>query len=117
MAEGYDNTFRKGDAITLVLKHKPYIDLSIPPSANSYNDASCVTVGIYSPNKAETLVESADMKRVPNRPGWYFYRYQTTRDMAEGIYTAIFTTVTKIDCVEYTSRNVQEFILQDDEMA
>jgi hypothetical protein len=114
MAEGYDNTFRRGDAITLLLTHRPYINLGIPPSANDYNDASCVTVAIYGPDKKEIMVETVDMKRVPNRPGWYYYRYQTTREMSIGVYTVIFTAVTLIDGTEYSTRNVQEFILQDD---
>lgn len=113
-ADGFDNCYRKGDAITFLLKHRPYIDLGLPPSANDYRDATCVTLAIYDQNLRETLLEAVDMTRVPNRPGWYFYRYQTGRHMAEGVYTAIITAITTIDGTPLSSRNVQEFRLLDD---
>ncbi len=113
-SESFDNVYRRGDAITFVLKHKPYIDLSIPPSANDYRDATCVTIGIFDSTLKEALIDSSDMKRIPNRPGWYYFRYQSDKDMKTGNYTAICTAITKIDGIDYTTRNVQEFRLVDD---
>jgi hypothetical protein len=114
MVERYDQAYRRGDAITFVVKHKPFIDLSIPPSANDYRPASCMNISIWSEDLGEELLTSAEMRQVPNRPGWYFYRYQTTKTMLEGVYTAIITSITTIDGEDYTSRNVQEFRLTDD---
>lgn len=114
MPDQYDSLYRRGDAITFVLKHKPYLDLSIPPSAQEYKDASCVNIGIYDPSSTEELIYSTDMKKVPNRQGWYYYRYQTTKDMAIGLYTVIFTAITRIDGVDYSSRSVQQFRLISD---
>jgi hypothetical protein len=88
--------------------------LSIPPSANDYNDATCVTIGIFSSDLREKLLEGTSMIHVPNRPGWYYFRYQTTVTMRKGVYTAICTAITNIDGVDYTTRNVQEFRLIDD---
>lgn len=116
MVERYDQAYRRGDAITFVVKHKPYIDLSIPPSAQDYRDASCMNISIYSEEIGEELLKSATMTSVPNRPGWYYYRYQTTPQMLEGVYTAIITSITRIDGIDYTSRNVQEFRLVDDKV-
>lgn len=114
MVERYDQAYRRGDAISFVVKHKPFIDVSIPPSANDYRPASCMNISIYNEDLTETLINCACMKEVPNRPGWYFYRYQTTKEMQEGVYTAIVTSVTTIDGEDYTNRNVQEFRLTDD---
>lgn len=114
MVERYDQAYRRGDAITFVAKHKPFIDVSIPPSANDYRPASCINVSVYGETLTEPLLKSAAMNPVPNRPGWYFYRYQTTTEMEEGVYTAIITSTVVIDGNEYTSRNVQEFRLTDD---
>jgi hypothetical protein len=113
-AEAFDNVYRRGDAIVFVLKHKPYIDLSIPPSANDYRDATCVTIGVFAATIREKLVDGAPMLSVPNRPGWYYFRYQTDVTMKPGVYTAIITAITKIDSIDYTTRNVQEFRLVDD---
>lgn len=114
MVERYDQAYRRGDAITFLVRHKPFIDLSIPPSAQDYRDASCMNISIYDETLTETLLKCADMKKVPNRPGWYFYRYQTTPQMLEGVYVAIITSITTIDGEDYTSRNVQEFRLTSD---
>ncbi len=114
MSDEVDSVFRRGDAITLLLKHKPFIDLGLPPSSNEYRDATCVNFAIYDTTKAEALVFSDQMKRVPNRVGWYFYRYQTTRDMLVGLYTVIYTAITRIDGEDFTSRSVQQFRLMDD---
>lgn len=114
MVERYDQAYRRGDAITFVVRHKPFIDLSIPPSANDYRPASCMNISIYSEDLGETILHSKDMTPVPNRPGWYFYRYQTNKKMLEGVYTAIITSITTIDGNDYTNRNVQEFRLTDD---
>ena len=114
MSDIVDSVYRRGDAITLLLKHKPFIDLSLPPSSNEYRDATCVTVAIYDTSEDETVIFSAQMKRVPNRTGWYYYRYQTTRDMLVGLYTVIYTTVTRIDGEDLTSRAVQQFRLMND---
>lgn len=112
--ESYDHCYRRGECITFVLKHKPFIDLSIPPSSNDYRDASCVNVAVYGTSLKEQKLGGGVMSKVPNRPGWYFYRYQTTPEMLAGVYTAIFTTITTIDGKDYTSRNIQEFRLLDD---
>jgi len=112
--ETYDSAYRRGDAITFVFKHKPYVDLSLPPCSNEYRDAICVTLAIYDSTQKERLVYAVDMTRVPNRPGWYFHRYQTHPNMPSGIYTVIFTSLTKIDGIEYTNRAVQDFELMDD---
>lgn len=114
MSDVVDNVYRRGDAITLLLKHKPFIDLGLPPSSNEYRDATCVTFAIYDTTADEAIVFSDQMKRVPNRPGWYYYRYQTTRDMFTGLYTVIYTTITRIDNDDFTSRAVQQFRLMDD---
>jgi hypothetical protein len=111
---GFDNAYRLGDAITLVLKNKPYVDLGVPPTANDYRDAGCVTIAIYDPTQKEKLVQAEDMKKVPGKPGWYFYRFQTTAQMKPGVYTAVFTAITRIDGVDLTSKSVQEFRLMDD---
>ena len=116
MAEQFDTIYRKGDAIVFLLKHKPYIDLGVPASSNEYRDASCVNIGIYDPTKDENLVKSDDMKKVPNRPGWYYYRFQTTRDMQIGIYTVIMTAITKIDGENFSNRSVQQFRLMSDSL-
>lgn len=116
MADRFDNVYRKGDAIVFILKHKPYIDLGLPPSSNEFRDASCVNIGIYDPSTDEVLIKSDDMKRVPNRPGWYYYRYQTTRDMADGLYTVILNAITKIDGENFASRSVQQFRLMSDKI-
>lgn len=105
---------KRGDAVTFLLKHKPYIDLGVAPSANDYRDACCVTFAIYDTTQDERLIESNQMTRVPNRPGWYYYRYQTTRSMKSGIYTVTFTTVTTIDGIDYTNREVKELIVTED---
>ena len=112
--ERFDQVFRRGNAITFVVKHKPFIDLSIPPSANDYRPASCMNISIYGETLTEPLLNSASMRQIPNRPGWYYYRYQTTPQMLAGVYTAIITSITTIDGVDYTTRNVQEFRLVDD---
>lgn len=109
-----DSAYRRGDAITFLIKHKPFIDVSIPPSSNDYRDACCVTIAIYDSSLKELLVEACDMTRVPNRPGWYFYRYQTDRDMHIGTYIAAITTITKIDGKDYSSRSLREFTILDD---
>lgn len=114
MAIRYDNCYRKGDAITFILKNKPYVDLSIPASANDYRNANCVTLAIYDATQEETLLEAKEMTKVPNRTGWYYYRFQTLRSYKTGIYTAIFTVITNIDNVPLTTRSIQEFRLQDD---
>jgi len=118
--ERFDSTFRVGDAVTIIVKVKPYIDVSLPPSANDYRRVSCVKIAIYDPQ--EELVEDTrenprDMLPVPNRPGWYYYRYQTTPDMEQGVYTAIATAYCKIDTQVYQNRNVQEFRLVNDGIA
>lgn len=109
-----DTVYRIGDSITLLLKHKPFIDLGLPPSSNDYRDATCVTYAIYDSTEIETKLTEGVMKRVPNRTGWYFYRYQTVRGMNPGLYTVIFTTVTRIDGEDLSSRSVQQFRLVDD---
>jgi hypothetical protein len=109
-----DKVYRRGNAITFVIKHKPFIDLSIPPSANDYRPASCVNISIYDETLNETLLNCQTMTAVPNRPGWYFYRYQTTTSHQPGLYTAIITVITTIDNTDYTTRQVQEFRLVDD---
>lgn len=114
MSDNVDNVYRRGDAITLLLKHKPFIDVSLPPSSNEYRDATCVTFAIYDTTHDENMIFSDQMKRVPNRVGWYFYRYQTTRDMFTGLYTIIYTTITRIDGQDLTTRAVQQFRLLDD---
>jgi hypothetical protein len=111
MSEQYDNTYRPGDAITFLLKNKPFIDLGVPPSANDYRDAGCVTVAVYDTTLKEKLVQASDMKKVPNRPGWYYFRFQTTANMKPGVYTAVFTAITRIDGEDFTSKSVQEFRL------
>ena len=114
MSDTIDSVYRRGDALTLLLKHKPFIDVSLPPSSNEYRDATGVTFAIYGSDKEEHLVFSDKMKRVPNRVGWYFYRFQTTRDMDVGLYTVIYTTITRIDSEDLTSRSVQQFRLMND---
>lgn len=114
MTERYDQVYRRGDCITFVVKHKPFIDLSIPASANDYRPASCMNISIYNEKKTETLLATCAMRQVPNRPGWYYYRYQTNPQMVAGVYTAIVTSITTIDGIDYTNRNVQEFRLVDD---
>ena len=114
MSDSNDTAYRLGDALTLLLKHKPFIDVSLPPSSNEYRDANSVTFAIYGTDKDEHLVFSDKMKRVPNRTGWYFYRYQTNRSMKPGLYTVIYTTVTRIDGEELTSRSVQQIRLMND---
>lgn len=114
MAEAFDSVYRRGDSIVFLLKHRPYIDLSIPASANDYQDATCVTIGIFGATLKERLVDSANMTKVPNNPGWYYFRYQTSISMKVGVYTAICVAITKIDGVDYSTRNVQEFRLVDD---
>lgn len=114
MSIRYDNSFRKGDAITFILKNKPYVDLSIPASANDYRNSNCSTIAIFDATEQEVLLEAQEMKSVPNRPGWYYYRFQTLRSYKTGIYTAIFTVITTIDSVPLTTRSIQEFRLQDD---
>lgn len=114
MSDQFDTVYRRGDAIVFILKHKPYLDLGLPPSSNEYRDATCVNIGIFDPTTQEALVKSDDMKRVPNRPGWYYYRYQTTRDMATGLYTVIMTAITKIDGENFSNRTVQQFRLLSD---
>lgn len=118
--ERFDSTFRVGDAVTIVVKVKPFIDVSIPPSANDYQNVSCVKIALYDPQ--EDLVEDNSgqertMTQVPNRPGWYFYRYQTTPDMQPGLYTAIATAYCRIDGQILQNRNVQEFRLVNDGIA
>lgn len=120
MQERFDTSFRVGDAVTVVVKVKPFIDVSIPPSANDYQKVSCVKIAIYDPE--ENLVEdnstnARTMSEVPNRAGWYFYRYQTTPDMQPGVYTAIATAYCQIDGQILQSRNVQEFRLINDGIA
>lgn len=110
-----DGSYKKGDSITFLVKHKPFIDLSLPPSSNEYRDATCITFAIYDSTEKETLVFTDSMKRVPNRNGWYYYRYQTARDMLSGLYTVIFTSVTRIDGQDFNTRNVQQFRLMDDQ--
>lgn len=114
MSDTTDNVYRRGDAITFLLKHKPFIDVSLPPSSQEYRDATCINIAIYGTTPEESLIFSGQMKRVPNRVGWYFYRYQTTRDMFTGLYTVIYTSVTKIDGEDLTSRAVDQFRLYDD---
>lgn len=113
-ADQFDTMYRRGDAIVFVAKHKPYLDLGLPPSSNEYRDASCMNIGIFDASLQENLIHSADMQRVPNRPGWYFYRFQTTKDMAIGLYTVIFTAITNIDSTNYSTRSVQQFRLISD---
>jgi hypothetical protein len=114
MVERFDQVYRRGNAITFVVKHKPFIDLSIPPSANDYRPATCMNISIYDETQTEELLRSTSMTPVPNRPGWYYYRYQTSTSMVAGLYTAIITSITTIDGIDYTTRNVQEFRLVDD---
>lgn len=114
MTDTFDNAHRLGDAITFVIKHKPFVDLGIPPTANDYRDAACVTIAIYDTSLKEKLLLAEDMKRVPNKPGWYFYRYQTTVAMKPGVYTAVITAVTRIDGQDLTTRSVKEFRLIND---
>ena len=109
-----DGVYRRGDAITFLAKHKPFVDVSIPPSANDYRDACCVTIAIYDSTSLEHLVDNGEMVRVPNRPGCYYYRYQTHKEMPTGTYTTVITTVTKIDSTDYTNRVIGEFNLLDD---
>ena len=109
-----DTVYRIGDSITLLLKHKPFIDLGLPPSSNDYRDATCVSFAIYDSTVEDTQILEGTMKRVPNRSGWYFYRYQTKRGMNPGLYTVIFTSITRIDGEDLTSRAVQQFRLVDD---
>lgn len=106
--------YRRGDAITFLAKHKPFVDVSVPPSANDYRDACCVTIAIYDSTSLENLINNGEMIRVPNRPGWYYYRFQSVRDMPVGVYTSVITTVTKIDGVDYTNRSVNDFRIIDD---
>lgn len=112
--ETYDTVYRLGDAVTFIFKHKPYVDLGISPCSNEYRDAICVTLAIYGTTVPEPLLYAIDMVRIPNRPGWYYTRYQTNKNMKPGVYTAIFTSVTKIDGIEYTNRAVQEFEMLND---
>jgi len=114
MSDTSDTVYRRGDALTLLLKHKPFIDVSLPPSSNEYRDATGVTFAIYGVDKQEHLIFSDNMKKVPNRPGWYFYRFQTTRTMGIGLYSVIYTTITRIDGEDLTSRSVQQFRLMND---
>jgi len=113
-ADRFDNAFRVGDAVTIVVKVKPFIDVSIPPSANEYRNVSCVNISIYGPDDDDTLVHEGVMNSVPNRPGWYFYRYQTTIDMQPGSYTVISVATCRIDGQFFTNRNVQQISLVDD---
>lgn len=114
MVERYDHAFRIGDAITFKANHRPYIDLSIPASQNDLRDASCINISIYDETLKETILSCDNMVRIPNRPGQYFYRFQTTRNMKPGVYVAIITAITRIDGKDYTNRNVQEFRLIND---
>jgi len=114
MSDRFDNTYRPGDAVTFILKNKPFVDLGVPASANDYRDASCVTIAVYDTTLEEKLIKTTDMKRVPNRAGWYFYRFQTTVEMKPGVYTVIFTAITRIDGEDLTSKSVQEFRLVDE---
>lgn len=113
---GFDTPYRIGDAITFVLKNKPYVDLGIPASSNDYRDAGCVTVAIYDTSEKEKLVHSAEMTKVPNKSGWYYYRFQTTTAMKPGVYAVIFTAITRIDGQDLTTKSVQEFRLMDNEV-
>lgn len=109
MSDTTDNIYRIGDSITLLLKHKPFIDLSIPPDSNEYRDATCVNFAIYDDTSSETLITQGQMKKVPNKNGWYFYRYQIPDNINPGVYTVIFTSTTRIDGEDLISRSVQEF--------
>jgi hypothetical protein len=106
--------YKRGDAITFIVKHKPFIDIGLPPTAQEYRDACCITWAIYDTSNLENLIDSGEMKRVPNRPGWYFARYQTIRNMEIGLYTVVFTTVTSIDGKDYTTRAIKEITILDD---
>jgi hypothetical protein len=113
---GFDNAYRLGDAITFVLKNKPYVDLGVPLTANDYRDAGCVTVAVYDTTQQEKLIHAADMKKVPNKAGWYYHRFQSTTQMKPGVYTVVFTAITRIDGEDMTSKSIQEFRLMNDEV-
>lgn len=113
----FDPVFRVGDSITIKVNVKPFVDVSIPPSANDYQNVSCVKLGIYDPNDElveDNSGEERTMTQVPNRPGQYFYRYQTTPDMQPGEYTAIAIVYCRIDGQVRQNRNVQHFTLLND---
>lgn len=113
-SERFDNTHRLGDALTIVVKVKPFLDVSLPPGSNNYLPVSCVNIAIFDPEVEEVAVVQDTMKPVPNRPGWYYYRFQTTPDMKEGVYTVISEATCKIDGQILKNRNVQEFRLVND---
>lgn len=113
-SERFDSTFRLGDAITIVVKVKPFLDVSIPAGANNYLPVSCVNIAIFDSEIEENAIVQDVMKEVPNRPGYYFYRFQSTPDMKSGVYTAISEATVKLDGVFQKNRNVQEFRLVND---
>jgi hypothetical protein len=83
---------------------------------NDYRPASCMTLAVYGADLKESILKSCNMAPVPNRPGWYFYRYPIPKTLKAGLYTAIITSITRIDGNDYSNRNMQEFRVLDDDI-
>lgn len=115
MASGnHDSAYRVGDSVTVVIKSKPFIDVTLPPSSNEYRKVSCMKIAMYDSTEEENLIHNGEMTEVPNRPGWYFYRWQTTPDMKPGVYTLIGTSQVSIDGQIHSNRIVQQIRLLND---
>ena len=94
-----DAEFRRGDAITIFIKNRPYIDFEVPPDLNDFRDADYTEVKIYNPE--EELILQSPLRKAGEH-GWYYYRFQTSYDSMEGLYKVVVKLTTEIPVGEFT---------------
>lgn len=64
-----------GDTVTIVATNKPYVDFTTQPILNDYQWAEYAKIKIY--NERNELMVDSEMCRIPEKVGWYVYRFKT----------------------------------------
>lgn len=67
-----------GDTVTIIASNKPYTDFTTQSILNDYQWADYAKIKIY--NEKNELVVNDEMCRLPEKVGWYIYRFKTKCD-------------------------------------
>lgn len=70
--------FEVGENVLITVSNRPWLDMSIPPESNDYMSAQSATIKIYGP--CDELLMESNMCEMADRPGWYYFTYQTTEE-------------------------------------
>jgi hypothetical protein len=79
-----DTDFRKGDSVTIEINNRPYVDRSIPATANDTRNADSASIKVYDP--CNLLFVDCPMIACQDRIGWYLFRIQTDDEFPVGLY-------------------------------